>query len=111
MSVSDLAMALKNLAAASFRFDVTQPYLQVTFSVLTASDECGVQGDRDRRRPRFRLDRGAIAKGRAGPQGVATHGLLVFADTNREHLLQYIGGGPIGHQGGEARLKSAQLRR
>jgi hypothetical protein len=34
----------------------------------------------------------------------------VFADTNREHLLQYIGGGPIGHHGGEVRLNPVQFR-
>jgi hypothetical protein len=110
MSVSDLAMAPKNLTASGFRFDVAHPYLQVTFSVLATPDKGGIQGDRDRRCPRFRLDRGTIAKGRASPQGVATHGLLVVADTYREHLLQDIGGGPIGHQGREVRLKPTQFR-
>src|ERR1700686_4472803 len=52
----------ENLAAAGLRFDVTHPYLQVTFSVLATSDEGGIQGDRDRRGRglRFRLDRGTI---------------------------------------------------
>src|ERR1022692_2868780 len=55
----------ENLAAASLCFDVAHPYLQMTLSVLATSDEGGIQGDRDRRRPRFRLDRGTITKCRA----------------------------------------------
>src|ERR1700709_1448563 len=51
----------ENLAAAGLRFNVTHPYLQVTFSVLATPDEGGIQGDRDRRGACFRLDRGTIA--------------------------------------------------
>ena len=83
----------------------------MNFYVLATPDKGGIQGDRGRRRPRFRLDRGTITKRRAGSHCVAKHGLLIFADTNREHLLQDIGGGPIGHQSGEVRLKSDQSQR
>src|ERR1019366_5156502 len=100
----------ENLAPTSLRFNIANSYLQMTLSVLATSDEGGIQGDRDRRRPRFRLDRGTITKCRAGSQGMAAHRLLVFADANREHLLQYVSGRPIGHQGGEVRLNSVQFR-
>ena len=100
MSVSDLATAPKTWRPPDFRFDIANPNLQVTFAVLATPDEGGVQGDRDRRCCGFRPDRGTIAKGRAGFQGVTTHGLFVFAGADREHLLQYVSGRPIGHQGG-----------
>ena len=44
----------ENLGATRFRFDVANPYFEVTFSVLATSDEGGIQGDRDPRRRRFR---------------------------------------------------------
>src|SRR5882757_2866052 len=77
----------ENLARASLRFNIANSYLQMTFSVLATSNEGGIQSDRDCRRLRFRLDRGTITKCRAGPQGMAAHRFLVFADANREHLL------------------------
>ena len=44
----------ENLAATRLRFDIANPYLQVTFCVLATPDEGGIQSDRDRRRRRFR---------------------------------------------------------
>jgi len=100
----------ENLAATRLRFHIANAYLQVTFSVLATPDEGGIQGDRDRRRRRFRPDRGTILKRHAGSQGVAAHGLFVLAGTDREHLLQYACGAPIGHEGGEMSLKLIQFR-
>src|ERR1700682_3788450 len=77
----------ENLAPASLRFDVAHPYLQVTFSILATSDEGGIQGDRDRRRPRFRLDRGTITKCRAGSQGMAGGRLLFFVGAHPGNSL------------------------
>jgi len=100
----------ENLPATRLRFDIANPYLQVTFSVLATSNEGGIQSDRDRRRRRFRPDRGTIPKCSAGSQGMATHGLFVVAGADRKHLLQYVSGRPIGHQGREMGLKPIQLR-
>src|SRR5258708_8822742 len=80
----------ENLAPASVRFNVANSYLQMTFSVLATSNEGGIQGDRDRRRPRFRLDRGTITKCRAGSQGVSARPLPVLPNSHREPLLQHI---------------------
>jgi hypothetical protein len=91
----------KNPAPTSLRSDIANPHLQVTFSVLATPDNGGIRGDRDHSRCRFRPDRGTIPKGRAGSQGVATHGLFAFADADREHLLQHVSHRPIGHQGGQ----------
>lgn len=98
----------ENLTSTSFRFDVANPNLQVTFAILATSDEGGVQGDRDRRRCGFPPDRGTIAKGGTGSQGVTTYGLFVFAGADREHLLQYVSRRPIGHQRGQMSLKLIQ---
>jgi hypothetical protein len=100
----------ENLPAVCLRFDIANPYPQETFSVLATSDEGGIQSDRDRRRRRFLPDRGTIPKCSAGSQSVATHGLFVVAGADRKHLLQYVSGRPIGHQGKEMGLKLIQLR-
>ena len=59
---------------------------------------------------RFRPHRGTIANGRAGFQGVATHGLLVLSGADREQLLQNIRGRSVAHQGREMGPKLIQLR-
>jgi hypothetical protein len=100
----------KNLAAASLRFAIANPHLQVTFGVTATPDEGGIQGDRNRRCRCFRPDRGTIPKCGTGSQGVATHGLFVFVGADREHLLQYVSRRPIGHQGGQVSLKLIQFR-
>ncbi len=42
--------AAENLTAPRFRFDIANPHLKPTFSVLAAPDEGGIHGDPDRRR-------------------------------------------------------------
>jgi hypothetical protein len=78
----------ENLSCPGFRFDVANPYLQVTLPVLTAPDEGGIQGVRDRRRRCFRLDRGTIHDRFANPQGMAAQRLRVRSGIDRKHLLQ-----------------------
>ena len=43
----------ENLTAAGFRFDIANPHLKPTFSVLAAPYEGGIHDERDRRRYRF----------------------------------------------------------
>jgi hypothetical protein len=100
----------ENLAATRLRFNVANPHLKMALSVLATPDERGIQGDRDRRRRRVRLDRGTIPKGGAGLHGTATHGLFVIAGSQRDHLLQQIRRRPIGHEGREMNLKLIQFR-
>lgn len=89
----------ENLSCTEFRFDVANPHLQVTLPVLTAPDEGGIQGDRDRRRRCFRPDRGTIRDRFANPQGMAAQRLQVRSGVDRKHLLQQVSGNPVGHQG------------
>jgi len=89
----------ENLSRTGFRFDVANPHLQVTLPVLTAPDEGGIQGDRDRRRSCFRPDRGTIRGRFANPQGMAAQRLRVRSGVDRKHLLQQVSRHPVGHQG------------
>jgi len=41
---------------------------------------------------------------------MAAQGLEMLSGVDREHLLQYVSGRPVGHQGREMRLKPVQLR-
>jgi hypothetical protein len=66
------------MPATSLRFDIADPHLQMPLPVLTAADEGRVQGHHDRRRRRFRLDRGTLSKSRTGFQGLAAEGLRVL---------------------------------
>jgi hypothetical protein len=54
--------AAENLTAASFRFDIANPYIKATFSVLAAPYEGGIRSDRDRRRRCRGPDRGTVSK-------------------------------------------------
>lgn len=100
----------KNLATARLRFDIADPYLQMPLPVLTAPDEGRIHGDHDCRRGRSGSDRGTIPKRLALSQGMAAQGLMVLSGVDREHLRQQVSGYPIGHEGGEMRLKLIQLR-
>jgi hypothetical protein len=61
----------ENPTAAGFRFDIANPHLKPTFSVLAARYEGGIHSDRDRRHRCRRPDRGTVGKRRASLQGVA----------------------------------------
>ena len=100
----------ENLTATGFRFDIANPHLEVTLSVLAAPDEGGIQGDRDRRRRRFRPDRGTIGERRASLQGMAAQRLRIRSGVDRKHLLQQVSGHPVAHQGGQMRPKPVQFR-
>ena len=100
----------ENLPCTGFRFDIANPHLQVTFSVLTAPDEGGIQGDGDRRRRCFRPDRGTIRDRFANPQGMAVQRLRVRSRVDRKHLLQQVSGNPLGHQGREVSPEPVQFR-
>jgi hypothetical protein len=52
--------AAENLTAASLRFDIANPHLEVMFFILAAPDEGGIHGDRDRWCRRRRPDRGTV---------------------------------------------------
>ena len=100
----------ENLSCNGFRSDVVNPDLQVTLPVLTAPDEGGIQGDRDRRRRCFRPDRGTIRDRFANPQGMAAQRLRVRSGVDRKHLLQQVSGNPVGHQGRELSPEPVQFR-
>ena len=78
----------ENLTCTGFSFDVANPHLQMTLPILTTPDECGIQGDRDRRRRCFRPDRGTIRESFANLQGMAAQRLRVRSSVDRKHLLQ-----------------------
>src|ERR1700722_1007828 len=99
----------ENLPATSLRFDIADPHLQMPLPILTAADEGRVQADHDRRRRRFRLDRGTLSKSRTGFQGLAAKGLRVLRGVQREYLRQQVSCCPIGQEGGKMRLKPTQF--
>jgi hypothetical protein len=78
------------LPATGLRFDIADPHLQMPLPILTAADEGRVQGDHDRRRRRFRLDRATLNKSLTGLQGMAAQGLRVLRGVQREHLLHQV---------------------
>jgi hypothetical protein len=64
----------ENLSTKGLRFDVANPHLQMTFSILATSDVRGIQGDRDCRRRCFRPSCGTIRERLASPQVSAQPG-------------------------------------
>jgi hypothetical protein len=105
-----LGDSAENLSATGLRFDIANPHLQVTLPILAAPDEGGVQGDSDRRGHRFRPDRGTIRERFPSPHGMAAQCLRVRSGADRKHLPQQVSGHPVGHEGGETRLKLVELR-
>jgi hypothetical protein len=88
MSVPAFATPPKNLTGAGFRFDIANPHLKPTLSILAAPYEGGIHGDRDRRRRCRRPDRGTVGQRRASLQGVAAQGSGIDAGVDRKHVLQ-----------------------
>ena len=102
--------AAENLTAPRFRFDIANPRLKPTFSVLAAPDEGGIHGDRDRRRRCRRPDRGMVGQRRASLHSVAAQGSGVDAGVDRKHVLQQISAHPVRHQSGQVCPKPVQFR-
>ncbi len=100
----------ENLAAAGFRFDIANPHLKPTFSVLAAPYEGGIHGNRDRRRRCRGPDRGTVSKRRASLQGMAAQGPGVDAGVDRKHVPQQISAHPVRHQSGQVCPEPVQFR-
>jgi len=101
----------EDLTATGLRFNIADPHLQMPLALCATANERRIQGHHDRRGCCFRTGRGALTKNLADLQGMAAQGLMMRSSIDREHLLQDISGGSVGHQGREMRLKPAQLRR
>jgi len=100
----------EHLPASGSGLDVADPNLQVPFAVFTAADEGRIQGDRDRRRRGWRLDRGGIAALLADFQRMMPQCLGVPPGVDRQQVSQYASGDSITHQGGKVSLQLVQLR-
>ena len=77
----------ENLPATTFRFDIANPDLEMPLAVLTAPNECRIQGHSDRRYRHVRPRSGLIPQHRADFQSVMAQGLGVISGVNRKHLL------------------------
>src|SRR5271163_2986538 len=71
----------------TFRFDIANPDLEMPLAVLTAPNECRIQGHSDRRYRHVRPRSGLISQHRADFQSVMAQGLGVISGVNRKHLL------------------------
>ena len=80
-------------------------------AVCAAADERRVQSHRDRRRYCFRPGRSAPTKSLADLQGTPAQGRIMLSGVEREHPLQQISRGLVGHHGAEICLQPVQFRR
>ena len=100
----------EDLPASLIRLDIADASLEMTFTVIAAAYKGRVQGDGDRRRRRYRLDRGAIAKPLADFERMAAEGFGAPPGLHRQEMHQHASGDTIGHQGRKMPLQLIELR-